>query len=196
MPYGTPPWENTDMEGQKWRGIDMPTDPHKLGKSIDMRRLRSCMSDMNVRGWAVTPAGHTYVVFHEGQACLEELDGEEVEVRWGQPEPMFAVAISAARNFKKFLAELTRVSARHRAVAEAAKDLDVKGHYGRIRDQAELAYAQSRGTRRDVKAEAVRKEVRDLLHRCRNKNGIGYKELLGLVSAEVDLLLVEDVMES
>ena len=181
-------------------------DRHKLNKSIDMDELRSYLSEANVRGWVISPQGHTYVAFHEGQACLEELDSKDVEdqrkrsgaVFTYQGVQFFLVSISIAKNVKKFLSELTRVGLGTKGgpVERAAKDLDVKGHYGRLLDQVRLVHLQSRRNRRDVKEEAVRREIRKLLSKCRNKYGLDQRRLIDIFEDEVKLMFVEDVMES
>lgn len=177
---------------------------HKVKKDVDMGELLSFMSKANVRGWAISPRGHTYVAFYEGQACLEELDLEELgvqgsgEVAAVQGIPTFFVSVSLAKNIKKFLSELCRVplGAKGGPVERAAKDRDVRDHFGRLLDQARLAHLRSRKTRRDVKEEAVRREIRKLLDKCRNKYGLDQARLIDIFEDEVKLMFVEDVMLS
>ncbi len=187
-------------------------DRDKLKRDIDMDELRSFMSRANVRGWIINPRGHTYVAFHEGQACLEELvckDLEEQRKHGGatatiQGATVFLISMSMAVNIKKFLSELCRIAIHTDfktkkaigPVAEAAEDKDVKGHFGRLLDQVKLVKLQSGSTRRNVKQEAVRGEIRKLLRKCRNKYGLTQRQLVDIFEDEVKLMFVKDVMES
>jgi hypothetical protein len=182
------------------------SERHKLKKSIDMDELRSYMSGANLRGWVISPQGNTYVAFHEGQACLEEISSKDVEEQKKKAgavfifhgERLFLVSISVSKNIKKFLSELTRVAVGTKGgpVERAAKDPDIKGHYGRLLDQVRLAHLKSNNSRRDVKEEAVRREMRKLLNKCRNKYGLDRRRLVDIFEDEVKLMFVEDVMES
>lgn len=187
-------------------------DRSEIRLDIDMNELRSFMSRTNVRGWMISPRGHTYVAFHEGQACLEELncEGFGEQKRYGhsvitvQGTTVFLVSISVAGNIKKFLSELCRTSIHTDfktkkaigPVAEAAEDRDVKGHFGRLLDQVKLVKLKSGSTRKDVKQEAVRQEIRKLLGKCRNKYGLSQRQLINVFEDEVKLMFVRDVMES